>query len=303
MSRAPGSPQPAAPGLLIAGCGALGLELAAQASAAGWRVFGLRRRPPPGPAPLTWIAADVASLDAGRLPVAPRALVYAVSAGGRELEQYQAAYLRGPLALWSALARAGAAPPRCLLVSSTAVWGRADGGWVDEATPASPADPFAEILLAGEAALAEAVRAAASSLAVCRAGGLYGPGRRSAIEAARSGRPLHPEAAARFTNRIRIEDAAAALLALLELERPQPCYALVDQEPASELDLYRFLARGLGLPEPRLPAAGEAPGPELPGRSGNKRVRPSRLIELGFRWRFPTYREGYGDLLSREVRS
>jgi nucleoside-diphosphate-sugar epimerase len=292
-------PRSAPPGLLIAGCGELGLELASQASAAGWRVLGLRRRPPPGPAPLTWIAGDVAALDPRRLPFAPDAVVYAVSAGGRELERYREAYLAGPLRLWTALEQGGAPAPRWLLVSSTAVWGRTDGGWVDEATPADPADPFAELLLAGETALAERAQARGARLSVCRAGGLYGPGRQSAIEAARRGRPLGPGADGRFTNRIRIEDAAAALRFVLERPEPAPCYALVDREPASELEFYRFLAQGLGLAEPRLLPVGSPSEPDLPGRSGNKRVRPSRLIEAGFRWRFPTYREGYGDLLRR----
>lgn len=282
----------AAQRLLIAGCGALGLELARLAATEGSACFGLRRHPPGPVAGLTWIAGDVLAPAESALPADLTGLVYAVSPGGRELARYRAAYVDGLTALLAALQRRAGRLPRCLLVTSTAVWGASDGGWVEDSTPVSPADDFAQQLVLGERTLA---RLAPDSASV-RAGGLYGPGRSYAIERARANQALAPGAAQRFTNRIHLHDAARALLLLLKTPTLEPSYALVDQHPASELELMTFLAHELGLGAPVVqPEGGTTYDP--PGRSGNKRVRPSRLAALGFEWRYPSYKEGYRAIL------
>jgi len=57
------------------------------------------------------------------------------------------------------------------------------------------------------------------------------------------------------------------------------------------------MAEQLGVPPPRV-EPGET-GARY-GRTSNKRVRNARLLASGYRFRYPTFREGYGELIARD---
>ena len=69
------------------------------------------------------------------------------------------------------------------MTSSTSVYGQRRGEYVDEDSPTHPTHFRGETLLASERLLA----ASGLSSVVVRLGGIYGPGRASLIERARSG--------------------------------------------------------------------------------------------------------------------
>ena len=98
------------------------------------------------------------------------------------------------------------------------------------------------------------------------------------------------------------DDCAGVLRHLLGLEAPEPCYVAVDDEPAERREVLAWLARRLGVPAPA-PAAGpraEDSGAAEAGRGGGglgKRCRNARLVASGYRFRFPSFREGYAALL------
>ncbi len=52
----------------------------------------------------------------------------------------------------------------------------------------------------------------------------------------------------------------------------------------------------------RLPAPAVAQEGEVPAlrRAGSKRCRNTRLLETGYRFRYPSFREGYGAMLRSE---
>ena len=108
------------------------------------------------------------------------------------------------------------------------------------------------------------------------------------------------QGSARFTNRIHRDDAVGALLHLLALptEELAPIYVGVDREPADRNDVVRWLAQRLGV-EVREEEEG-ATGRVL-RRDTNKQCSSERLVASGYRFRYPSYREGYGALL--EVRA
>ena len=136
--------------VLIAGCGYLGTALAAELADAGHRVWGLRRHPVPIAPGVETLASDLA--DLGSLEGLPDDLdgaVYAASADGFEPGAYRRAYVDGPANLAAALATTGGRT-RIILVSSTGVYGRDDGTWVDEETPPEPRGFSGELLLEGE---------------------------------------------------------------------------------------------------------------------------------------------------------
>ncbi|MEZ6195893.1 MAG: NAD(P)H-binding protein [Planctomycetota bacterium] len=279
--------------LLVAGCGWLGREIARRARDAGDEVVALSRRPRELPRGVVALAADLTRPETlGELPTGLDAVVYAAAADGRDEPSYRAAYPIGLGHLLAALGARAEARPRVLFCSSTGVWGEADGGWVDETTPAD-ADHFTgRVIREAEAALAASVFPGIA----LRLGGLYGPGRERLIDAVRAGRPLGDDAA--WTNRIHRDDAAAAVLHLLRLERPAALYAGVDGHPARMGEVRAFLAAELGLALPPAAAPGGAAANGNHRRGEGKRVRGERLRATGFRPSFPDFRAGYRSLLA-----
>ena len=127
-----------------------------------------------------------------------------------------------------------------------------------------------------------------------RFGGIYGPRRARLIEQVREGRAEWRRSQPQWTNRIHRDDCAGLLLHLMNLDPPEELYLGSDCEPAKEGDVLRWLAGVLGAPDPRPAHAGESAS-----RSprGNKRVRNDRILASGYRFLFPTYREGYRAVL------
>jgi nucleoside-diphosphate-sugar epimerase len=296
--------------VLIAGCGYVGTKLGTLLAATGAEVWGLRRNPAGLPPSIRPIAADL--LDprlAGRLPEVDR-VVYATAADSSDQEGYRAAYLDGVHNLLGALEAQARGMKRFLFLSSTAVYGEAKGGWVDEGTPPSPEGFRGEILLDGENAVFTALSGDVTSGVVLRLGGIYGPTRTRLIERVRSGQARCQEGVVEWSNRIHRDDAAGAAQHLLLHPDPAPLYIGVDDEPSPICDVYRYVARRMGVPDPGSPRhAGaiqdstQASTPEAPPTESGKRCSNRRLRDSGYTFWVPTYREGYAAMLEAEGRS
>jgi len=276
--------------VLIAGCGYVGSALARRLADAGCEVFGLRRTPSGLPDGIQPIAADLlerATLRA--LPADLDAVLYTASADGFDEAAYKAAYVHGLRNLLGALEEQHQSPQRILFTSSTAVYGQSDGEWVDETSLTAPRGFSGRCVLEGE----QLLLASRYPSLVLRLGGIYGPGRTRLIESVRSGKARLREGSPHYTNRIHRDDCAGALAHLLGLEAPQRIYLGVDCEPADEVLVLHWLAERLGVPPPQVepaPANGRSPG--------SKRAANDRLLASGYRFIYPTFREGYGALLS-----
>ena len=283
-----GSPSPGKARILIAGCGYVGTRLGEELAADGHPVFGLRREPHGLPPEIHPVAADLGEPAAlAALPPA-ELVVYAASASGRSEESYRRAYVDGLRNLLGALDGRGVR--RLVFVSSTGVYGQEGGEWVDETTPCEPRHFSGRILLEAEALALGAPFAAI----VVRFGGIYGPARTRLVEAVRAGTATCTDDPPLWTNRIHRDDCAGVLRHLLALERPEPLYVGVDDEPASQCDVYRWIARRLGVPGPKVEAAA---GETRYGRRSNKWCGNRRLRASGYAFRYPTFREGYGALI------
>lgn len=277
--------------ILLAGCGDLGTEAGLRFHALGHRVVGWRRSPAKLPAAIEGVAADLGAPGLPRVPADTTAVVIAVAADSPTEEAYRAAYVDGLTHVLDALERDGVRPQRVLFVSSTAVYGDAGGGWVDENTPPRPGGFSGRVLLEAEQLLQAAFSGTATTATSLRLGGIYGPGRTRLIDQVRGGTAVVPEDA-RYTNRIHRDDAAAAIVHLATVPpEPAPVYVGVDNDPADLGTVLRFLAAELGLAEPPVGDAG-------PARGGNKRCRNDLLRSTGFEFAFPSFREGYRDILA-----
>ena len=274
--------------VLIAGCGYVGSRLGLLLAAAGAQVVGLARRPGRLPEGVEPLAADLTNPTAlGALPDGFDVVFHAASADSRDPAAYERAYVRGVSNLIERLA-SRQAPRRFFFVSSTGVYGQDRGEWVDEDSPTDPARFTARALIEGE----RLALSAPFPATVVRFGGIYGPGRTGLIDRVRAGR-AHWRTG-HYTNRIHRDDCAGALQHLAGLEAPAQLYLGVDDEPTLERDVLVWLADRLGSESPPVAAPGESPraGP------GSKRCSNARLRAAGYRFRYPSFRQGYGDLLT-----
>jgi nucleoside-diphosphate-sugar epimerase len=216
------------PSVLVAGFGDVGGRLAALRVARGDGVLALRRRDVPEVRGVRAFRGDLTSGEG--LPQLPRqveAIVFCAAPDQRDEAAYRRLYLDGLRRLLDTVDT-----PRCIFVSSTAVYGEDAGEWVDEATPAQPSGFNGRVLLE-----AEHVLAPQAGGCVLRLSGLYGPGREALLRRARSREP----AARRWTNRLHVDDAAAALSHLLDLPEPGLVYLGNDDRPALETEVVAWI--------------------------------------------------------------
>ena len=277
--------------VLIAGCGYVGTALGVELAARGDQVWGLRRDPSGLPPAIRPVRGDLLEQDnlVRVLPEAPDVVVYAASAGGFSDLAYRTAYVDGVRSFLRALVQAGAEPRRLLFTSSTGVYGRTDGEWVDEDTPPEPTAFNGSRVLEGEDLFLDGPFPSV----VLRLGGIYGPGRTSLLQRVRQGGVTCPENPV-WSNRIHRDDCAGALLHLIDLPEPDPVYIGVDREPADLCQIMTWLAGRVGAPEPVREVGGSL------GRGSNKRCSSDRLVGSGYRFRFPDFRSGFEAILEGE---
>ncbi|WP_435152786.1 SDR family oxidoreductase [Haladaptatus sp. DFWS20] len=271
----------------ILGCGYVGLELGRQLVESGHDVVGVRRSydgvQAVESAGLDGVRAD--ATDEESLSAIPDVdtLVYAVSAGGRDSDAARTAYVDGLRTSLSHFSGRDAPPKRIVYTSSTGVYGDRDGAWVDESTPLEPKTERQEILADAE----RIVRERGMDWTIARFAGLYGPDRY------RLERYLEGSVSERYLNLIHRDDAAGAVRFLLDADVGRNEIVLVcDDEPIWKPTLVEWLADQCGVEQP---SRGEATSER--GRS-SKRCSNRKLHQLGYRFRYPTYREGYQDAIS-----
>lgn len=179
-------------------------------------------------------------------------------------------------------------------LSTTGVYGDADGAWVDEAFPCNPtSERGVERLKAEQAWLGSGLPAE-----VFRLAGIYGP-ERSIVSRLMSGnyqavrwQPEH------WSNRIHVDDIIAALVTAMNAPRRARICNLSDDEPLSHADYVTLLADMVGAPKPVIlsPERGEK---ELSPvaldffrdskRVSNRLMHDELLPELNY----PTFRDAF----------
>ena len=281
--------------VLIAGCGDLGLRVAQllaieNSTNLSW---GLRRQPNLDSThdipSFTWIAADLTQPDTLRdLPKDITHVLYTAAPNARTEADYRAVYREGIERL--VLAVAAPSLQRVLFVSSTAVYGAHGAQWIDEDTPTAPKSFNGRVLLETEQWLYKQ-NTQFETLSL-RLSGIYGPGRSYLLERLRTGQATAPITESHWVNRIHIEDAAAAVVHLMNLPNPKPIYLVTDSTPLPMRVLYDALAKLVGGPTP--------PAGDAPASIGSKRLSNARLRDSGFTLKWPDSREGHAALISKK---
>lgn len=180
-------------------------------------------------------------------------------------------------------------------LSTTGVYGDRGGGWVDESTPTAPGLERSVARLACE----RAWRATGLPVQVFRLPAIYGPGR-TPFESLQAGTARLIHKPGQVFSRIHVDDLVGAMLHCLALsarERP-PVLIVADEAPCPSSETLGYAAHLLDCKLPEVQkyadiAAGMSPMARS-FWSENRRACSVLLREkLGYRLRYPTYREGY----------
>jgi len=279
-----------APSVLIAGCGDVGSRLAKQLLAENWQVYGLRRTVSQLPEGVIGVAGDLFSEQCpAAWPTTPLDyLVYSAAATEHDEAGYRAAYVEGLTHVLGWLKQNGQSPKRLLFVSSSSVYGQKDGEWIDEASPAQ-ADSYSGRLMleAEQVALQSGIPAS-----LVRLTGIYGPGREWLLNQVCQGYRVAIDPPL-YGNRIHADDAAGLLAFLLQADRRgvplEDCYIGVDDAPVPLAEVVGWLREYLGVTE-------WADNSSV-RRSGSKRCSNARARALGWEPRYPSFREGYAEII------
>ena len=280
--------------LLIFGLGYTGAAIARAANAAGFAVAATSREPdlanPPDEVELCRFEAAEAQIAQAThiLSTAPAGLH-----GDPVLARYRVAIGASRQLQWAGY------------LSTTGVYGDRQGGWVDENSDVRAESPRAARRIAAERDWA-ATLAGHAALDIFRVAGIYGPGR-SVVDDLRSGRARRIVKPGHAFGRIHRDDIAGAVVAAMRQGRNSGVRILnlSDDQPEESAVVTAYAAGLLGIDAPPAIAFADAlPQMSEMARSfwmDNRKVR-SELTQqwLGYRWRYPSYREGLESILAEE---
>lgn len=277
---------------LIIGCGDIGMTLGRQLRDVGQRVLGVRRNIQAlEDSGIEALALDINAEGASSALPDADIVVYVVSADRFEESAYQAAYPTGLKAVLAEYGRRKNPPKRVFFVSSTSVYAQQDGEVVDEASPANPHGFSGQLMHKAEQILLKHELPGT----VVRFSGIYGPGRDRLIRQVSEGR-IAPASPPMYTNRIHRDDCVGVLAHLIDLtlgdQGIDELYLATDCEPAPLHEVMTWLAGKL-----KVETTDTIQSPLR--RRSSKRCDNTRLRESGYLFRFPSYREGYAQVLEQ----
>jgi len=278
--------------ILLAGCGDIAQRIPSHL-AGDYQFFGLKRTPKAlsrGITPLIGDLSNAAFLHTV-FEESFDVVVATLTPDSMTKEGYQKAYVNSSAALALAINNAVYKPKLVIWVSSTSVYGQNLGAWVDEDSPASSTTFSGQALRQAE----DNILALPCATVVVRFSGIYGPGRTRMLDQvlAGVGCPVQPE---QWGNRIHSEDCASVIGHLISQNEQQiplsDLYVATDCEPVTQYELRSWLAEKLGVSLVEHQASARSAS-----RCSNK-----KLLDSGYNFIFPSYREGYSALI-KELKS
>jgi nucleoside-diphosphate-sugar epimerase len=194
-----------------------------------------------------------------------------------------------------------------IYLSTIAVYGNHDGGWIDEDTPLTPALTRAQDRIEAERAWLALGAGRDLPVSIIRIAGIYGPGQ-NALETVKAGRARRIIKPGQVFNRIHVGDLAQIIDRAISLGLSRHAggiFNAADDEPTAPGDPITYAAGLLGVePPPEIPfeEAKKAMSPFAISFYGeSKRVRNARIKSvLGVTLRYPTYREGLQALAGKD---
>ena len=187
-------------------------------------------------------------------------------------------------------------------LSTTAVYGDRQGGWVDETSPLSPATRRGQLRADAEQAWLDLGAETGLPVHIFRLAGIYGPGR-GPFAKVRAGTARRIIKKGQVFSRTHVEDIAQVLRASIAAPNAGAIYNVCDNDPAPPQEVIAEAARMLNLP---LPEAVDFETAEMTPMARSfyaesKKVSNRRILaELGITLKYPDYRSGLNALLAAE---
>lgn len=280
--------------LLSIGHGYTAQALARHLPAENWRVIGTSRgeevRALAGIEPIIWPGTDLspAFADATHLLTS----VSPDSDGDVVLKKLSEQIAHAPNLRWIGY------------LSTTAVYGDHQGGWVDEFTPTAPTTKRGKWRAKAEQDWLSFANRQSLTLQIFRLAGIYGPGRGpfTKVQSGAARRIIKPD---QVFSRIHVDDISQVLISSIANPNAGAIYNVCDDLAAPPEDVIGYAAKLLDLPVPDSESWETAQMTPLAKSfyGDSKRVRNSRIkSELGVTLKYPDYRAGLNALL-RQARA
>jgi nucleoside-diphosphate-sugar epimerase len=278
--------------ILIIGCGKLGQKVGLFAKDMPLDLIGLKRKKITSPN-INILEQDIfeESFFDQVKKISPHFIIYCLSADRPSEMSYQKNYVEGLKQVIKSI--------NCIknfqhlfFISSTSVYGENSEQFIDEFSETDPENYRGIILLEAE----KLMKSVNFNYTILRLSGIYGTGRNYMINLSQD-LANWPEFD-RWTNRINEEDAASFILFLIEQclsnKVPEKLYLLTDNEPVRLYDLLNWIRQRLNLNKSIKPDSRHVFG---------KRLRSSLIPKLQFKYKYPTYKYGYIELIQGEKTS
>jgi nucleoside-diphosphate-sugar epimerase len=184
-------------------------------------------------------------------------------------------------------------------LSTTGVYGDAQGAWVDEESPLNPQNVRSQHRATIEATFLHSGLPAH----IFRLPGIYGPGR-SILDKLRAGTAQHIYKPGHVFSRIHVEDIVQTVGQSMRSPQPGSIYNVADDEPSESGDLLKWGAKLLNLsPPPAQPYSQANLSPMAASFwSECRRIRNHKIKRaLGVQLKYPTYREGLQAIFTAET--
>jgi len=184
-------------------------------------------------------------------------------------------------------------------LSTTAVYGDRQGGWVEETSELNPQMPRGVWRRHAEKQWRRLYDTNDAPVHIFRLAGIYGPGRNQLNKLrAKKARRIIREG--QLFSRIHVDDIVATLRASIHRPRPGAIYNVCDNEAAPPQDVIEYAAGLLGMDVPPAEPFEQAELSEMARSfySESKKVSNEKIkTELGVELKYPTYREGMNALV------
>ena len=299
--------------LVVFGAGYIGGEVARQALSRGARVTALTRNHATAERlrqeGIATVVGDLASREwHGQITGGADYVLNAVSSGGGGKAGYHQSYVQGMQSVldW---AKSTTGVGTLVYTSSTSVYPQDHGVSVDESAPTEGAGELPQVLLEAENLLqgasswsnSERIHEACRNRSfhrwfILRLAGIYGPGRHYLVDQVRSG--VVAGRGEHHLNLAHRDDIVSAIWAAFESPDADESgiFNVSDDKAARKEEIVAWLAQKLGVAMPTFTGVPAA---------GRRAVTPDRVIlntklrtRLSWRPRFPTFREGYKNMLA-----
>ena len=272
--------------LLVIGCGKLGQKLGLLAKKTPLDLLGFKRKK------ITSTNIRIEQQDIfdksffDKVKIhSPDFILYSLSADEQSEKSYRRNYVEGLKQVIKSIKYINNFQ-HLFFVSSTSVYGDNNDQFIDEFSETSPKNFRGTILLEAENLL----NTVKFNSTVLRLSGIYGSGRNYMIKLSQDVESW-PKVD-RWTNRINEDDAANFIIFLLNQclqgEIPEKLYLLTDKEPVTLFRLLNWIRQNLNLKN----KINITSDPIL-----GKRLRSSIIPSLKFEYKYPTYKQGYKELI------